>query len=102
MFGSEELERLRLRKELLVLECDARRVLLISEWQRWRSPGFWFDEAGQVARRHPWLTAALGVGAGIAVIRVVRQPRRALRWLGGPVGVISTLQVIRKFFARAS
>jgi len=83
-----------------VLECDARRVLLISEWQRLQSPDFWLDEAGQAARRHPWLIAALGVGAGIAAIQTGRHPRQVLRWLGRVGGTISTLRAVRNFFTR--
>ena len=95
MFGNEELEKLRLRKELLVLECDTRRLLLLSEWQRLRSPEFWLDEAGQAARRHPWLTTAMGVGAGVAALQALRRPRRLLGWLGRLGGVISTLRLLR-------
>ena len=100
MFGNEELEKLRLRKELLVLECDARRLLLVSEWQRLRSPDYWLAEAGQAARRHPWLTTALGVGAGVAALQAVRRPRQVLGWLARLGGTISTLRSVRKFFTR--
>ena len=95
MFGNEELEKLRLRKELLVLECDTRRLLLLSEWQRLRSPEFWLDEAGQAARRHPWLTTAMGVGAGVVGLQALRRPRRLLGWLGRLGVVISTLRSFR-------
>jgi len=102
MFGNEELEKLRLRKELLVLECDTRRLQLISEWQRLRSPDFWLDEAGQAARRHPWLTTALGVGAGVVALQALRRPGKVLGWLGRFGGAISTVRALRKFFTRAS
>ena len=100
MFGNEELEKLRLRKELLVLECDARRLLLLSQFQHLRSPDFWFDEAGQVARRHPWLTAALGVAAGVVGMQALRRPGAVLRWLGRLGGTLSTAAAIREFFDR--
>ncbi len=100
MFGNEELEELRLGKELLVLECDARRLLLISEWRRLRSLNFWLDEAGQTARRHPWLTAALGVGAGVVAVQALRRPRQVLGWLGRLGGTLSALHSVRKFFDR--
>lgn len=102
MFGNEELEKLRLRKELLTLECDARRLLLILELRRLRSPALWFDEAGQAARRHPWLTAALGVGAGLVAVQALRRPRRVLRWLGRLGGTISALRSAQNFFTRNS
>jgi len=100
MFGDEELETLRLQKELLALECDARRVLLVSEWQRLQSPDFWLDEAGRAAREHPWLTAALGVGAGVIAIQTVRRPRGVLRWLRRLSGTISTLRMVRSLLVR--
>ena len=98
MFGNEELEKLRLRKELLVVECDARRLLLVAGYQRLRSPDFWLAEAGRAARRHPWLTAALGVGAGVVGIQALRRPGALLRWLGRFGGTLSTLATVRKFF----
>jgi len=100
MFGNEELEKLRLRKELLVLECDARRLLLVSKWQRLQSPDYWLDEAGQAARRHPWLTAALGVGAGVVAFQALRRPGKVLGWLGRFGGALSTLHSVRKFLTR--
>ncbi len=102
MFGDEELEKLRLRKELLVLECDARRLLLVSEWQRLRSLEFWLDEAGRAARRHPWLTTALSVGTGVVAIQALRRPSRLFGWLGRLGGAISVLHSVRKFFDRPS
>ena len=66
MFGEAELGALRLRKELLVLKTDIDRLRLASDLQRMGSPEFWLVEAGNVARRHPVLTAALGSGAGLA------------------------------------
>ena len=100
MFGNEELEKLRLRKELLVLECDARRLLLISEWQHLRSPEFWFDEAGRAARRHPWLATALGVGAGFFALQTLRHPLKLLGWLSRLGGGILASDSLRSLFTR--
>lgn len=94
MVGGQELEKLRQQKELLVLECDAGRQLLLSEWQRLRSPDFWINEAAQAARRHPWLTATLGAAAGVATIRAWRRPREMvgwLRWLGSAIAIARSL-----------
>ena len=51
MFQKAELARLQARKELLVLESSANRLLLAAEWQRLRSPEHWRDEAGRLVRR---------------------------------------------------
>jgi hypothetical protein len=102
MFADEELEKLRLRKELLVLECDARRLLLIAQWQRLSSPEVWLNEAGQAAQRHPWMTAVLGAGAGVFAIRTLRRPFTVLRLVGRIGGAIATLRSIWKYFGRNS
>lgn len=100
MFGDEELKQLRSRKELLALECDARRMLLVAECRRLRSPDLWLGEAGQAARRHPWLTAALGAGAGFAALQALRRPRRPAGWLGRVGGAVATVRLVRKLLAR--
>ena len=102
MLGDEELEKLRLRKELLALECDARRLLLFADWQRLRSPEFWLGAAGQSARRHPWLTTVTGVIAGVFALQAFRRPGKLIGWLGRLGGVLSTLQSFRKFLARSA
>lgn len=91
MFGKAELERLRLQKDLLVLRSDTSRVLLAAEWQRLRSPQFWQSQASQAVRKHPVLTAALGVGAGVLAINSLRRPGAAMSWLGRLGGASSAL-----------
>ena len=82
MFQNAELERLRLQKDLLVLQCDAKRLLLAAEWQRLRSPENWMNEAGNLARRHPLWTAALATAAGAVAVQALRQPGGILGGLG--------------------
>jgi len=99
MFGQAELDRLRTRKQLLVLQSQASRLTLVAECQRLRSMEFWQAEAGHVARRHPWLTAALAVGAGIAAIKVIRRPGALLGLLGKVGGAGSVLMSAWKMFS---
>jgi hypothetical protein len=82
MFGKNELERLRIQKELLVMQSDVNRRLLAADWQRLRSPENWMIEAGRLARRHPLWTAALAAAAGMLAVRVVRKPGSILGGLG--------------------
>jgi hypothetical protein len=84
MFGQAELDRLRQHKRLLVLQSEAHRLTLVADLQRLRSLEFWQNETTQTARRHPLLTAALAVGAGIVAIKAVRQP-------GSLLGLVSKL-----------
>lgn len=100
MFGKAELERLRLQKDLLVLQCDANRLVLTSELQRLRSLEFWQSEASQAVRKHPLLTAALGVGVGVLSIKAVRRPGAAIGWLGRLGGAGSTLLSVWNLFGR--
>jgi len=82
MFQKAELERLRMRKERLVLQSDAHRRLLVADWQRVRSPERWLHEAGNLARRHPIWTAALAAAAGVLVVKAVRKPGSVLGGIG--------------------
>lgn len=100
MFGDQKLDSLRLRKELLVLECDARRLLLVAECRRLRSPDLWFGAAGQIARRHPWLTAVLGAGAGLITIQALRHSRRATGWFGRVSSGLAVLRLAGKWLKR--
>lgn len=98
MFGDEELEKLRLRKEVLAVECDAYRVLLAAQCRRLRQPGFWMDEAGKAVTQHPMLATVLGLGAGAIAMQTLRKPRSALGWLGKLSTVVSAVRAVRKFF----
>jgi hypothetical protein len=100
MFGKAELEQLRLQKDLLGQQGDASRLMLVAELQRLRSPQFWQGEASQAVRKHPVLTAALGVGVGVFAIKALRQPGAAMGWLGRLGGAGSTLLTIWNLLAR--
>jgi len=82
MFGQAELDRLGLQKKLLVLQSDANRQTLTTGLQQLGSLEFWQRETSQAVRRHPLLTAALAVGAGIVAIKTVRRPGSLLGLLG--------------------
>lgn len=92
MFGEAELRTLRLRKELLVLRSDMDRLLLASELRRLRAPEHWLIEAGNVARRHPVLTAALGGAVGLLTIQTFRRSGGPVGWLGR-LGTFSSMAV---------
>lgn len=98
MFGQAELDRLRLQKQLLVLQCDANRLTLAADLQRLCSQQFWQNETSQAVRRHPLLTAALAVGAGIVAFKAVRQPGSVLGMLGKLGGAGSALLSAWKLF----
>lgn len=98
MFLEAELEQLRLRKDLLVLQCDTNRLRLASEWQRLRSREFWRTEAIHSVGRHPMLAAALGIGAGLLAIQMLRRPGAAIRWLGRLGGASPVLSFVWKLF----
>lgn len=101
MFQTAELDQLRLRKELLVLQCDTRRMLLATEFRRLHSPEFWWTEVGTVACKHPWLTASLGLGAGFIAMQLLRRPGAMLGWLSRLGGASSTLWSVWKSFRGA-
>jgi hypothetical protein len=98
MFGQAELDRLRQHKQLLMLQSEANRLTLTADLQRLRSLEFWQNETSQAARRHPLLTAALAVGAGIVAVKAVRKPGELLGWLGGLSGAGSALLSAWKLF----
>ena len=100
MFAKAELERLRLQKDLLVLQNEANRLVLAAEWQRLQAPEFWQGEASRTIRKHPLLTAALGVGVGVFAIKALRQPGGALGWLGRLSGAGSTLLSVWNLLGR--
>jgi hypothetical protein len=90
MFQKAELERQRQRKELLVLQSNANRLLLAADWQRLRAPENWLNEAGNAARRHPVWTAALAAVAGVLVVKAVRNSG-AITGLIGRLGNLAPL-----------
>ncbi len=100
MFAKAELERLRLQKQLLVLQNEASRLVLAVELQRLRSPEVWQNGASQVVRKHPLLTAALGLGVGVFAIKALRQPGAAMSWLGRLGGAGSTLLSVWNLMGR--
>lgn len=101
MLGKAELERLRMQKDLLVLQSDANRLLLAAEWQRLRSPENWMHEAGNLARRHPLWTAALAAAAGVLVVKAVRKPGSFLGGMGRLGKLASLAFTVWKLFRRA-
>ncbi len=100
MFGKTELERLQLQKDLLVLQSDMNRLVLATELQRLSSPEFWQAKASQTVRKHPLLTAALGVGVGVLAIKALRRPGAAMSWLGRLGGAGSALFSVWNLFGR--
>ena len=99
MFGQAELNRLQARKQLLILECQANRLTLAAEWQRLHTSDFWQKETVDVVRRHPWLTSALAVGAGVVAVKLLRQPGALLGLLTKVGGAGSLLMSVWKMFS---
>ena len=82
MFQRKELEQLRLQKDQLVLQSDANRQKLMSDWQRLQSPGLWLDDTLGLARRHPLWFAGLATAAGALAVKILRQPRTLMTGIG--------------------
>ena len=100
MFQRKELERLHLQKEQLVLQSEANRQRLVSDWQRLQSPGLWLDETMALARRYPWWIAGLAAAAGGLTVRVLRQPRLFLGGIGRLGKFVSVAFTIWRLFRR--
>ena len=101
MFGTRSnLESLRLRKEVLVLQCDTHRLLLTAQYRQFRQPQFWMTNAGRSARQHPALAAAASLGAGLIAVQLFRKPRTILRLLGNLGGLTSTALSVWKAVSR--
>ncbi len=80
------------RKQLLLAQSEALRLLVQLECQNLRSSFGWLKPVGkaaQVARAHPWVLSA---AAGLLV---VRRGRSLLRWLARGV---EAWRLIRRFF----
>lgn len=82
MFAKAELTRLQQQKDLLVLQCDARRLLLAAEWRKLKSPERWLTEAGDLALRHPMWMALLTAASGALAVRTLRKPGLILGGIG--------------------
>jgi len=74
MVRKTELEHLRIRRELLALQCDANRLMLAVEWRQLQSRDYWLAEAGKMARRHPLKAAALAAATGLLITKTVQNP----------------------------
>ena len=101
MFQKAELERLQQRKASLVLQSDANRRLLATDWQRLHSAETWLGEAGNLARRHPIWTAALAGAAGVLVVKAVRKPGSVMGGLERLGELASTAFSAWQMFRRA-
>jgi hypothetical protein len=82
MFQRKKLEQLRLRKEQLILQSDANRQLLLSDWQRLQSPETWLGEMAGLSRRHPWWIVTLATIAGSVTAKTLRRPRKLINRIG--------------------
>ena len=87
MVGKGERERLRLRKQALILESGVNRQALAEEWRQVCAATAWVGEARRWGRRArewwPLAVPALGVLAGVNVRRSASIASRAvslLRW----------------------
>jgi hypothetical protein len=82
MFQRKELAQLRLQKERLVLQSDANRQQLVSDWRRLQSPDFWLGEILRLAHRQPLWIVTLATVAGTLMAKTLRKPRTALNGIG--------------------
>jgi hypothetical protein len=78
----EELARLQEQKDLLVLQSEANRQRLASDWQHLASGDWWMNEAGGMMKRHPGYTAALGIAGGMFMVQALRNPGGLMGRLG--------------------
>ena len=96
MVGRTALELFRLRKQALLLESEANRRLLESEWQQLRSAASWMGEAkrmGQKAR--PWWPLLVSV-AGFLALRGFKKSSPFIRSAGSVLSLITTALSIWK------
>ncbi len=98
MVRETELEHLRLQKELLVLQCDANRLMLEADWQQLQSREYWLAEAGKLARRHPLKAAALAAATGMLAVQAIPKPAETGGWLGRLSRTASTALSVWKLF----
>ncbi|MGD0085586.1 MAG: hypothetical protein ABSC24_00505 [Verrucomicrobiota bacterium] len=82
MFQRKELAQLRLQKERLVLQSDANRQQLVSEWRRLQSSDIWLGEILRLTRRRPLWIVTLVTVAGTLMAKTLRKPRTAISGIG--------------------
>ena len=82
MLGKTEIDHLRRKKDLLVLQSEANRLVLMAEWKRVRSPEAWSNQAIHLAKEHPIWTTALAVAAGALAAKSARRPGAVVGGLG--------------------
>jgi hypothetical protein len=77
VLGRQELEKLRLRKQALLLESDLNRLVLQAETRSLGSATSWVSEATRASRGVAPLLLAL---APLASFLLAREPRRSDSW----------------------
>ena len=89
MFGRQELEKLRLQKQALVLESGLNRYALRAEVEQVRSAVDWMTGAAQAPRRFAPFLVILAPLAGFLAVRSLRRPESlfsrlasAAKWIG--------------------
>ena len=94
MLGREELDKLNLRKQALLLESSLNRAALQAEMRSLRSATTWVREASSVSREFAPLLALLAPVAGFLVARGARRSASwfnrmmtAVKWIGPLYGL---------------
>ena len=100
MFQRKELAQLRLQKERLVLQSDANRQQLVSDWRRLQSPDFWLGEILRLTRRQPLWIVTLATVAGTLMSKTLRKPRTAISGIGRLGRYVSTAFSVWRLFRR--
>jgi hypothetical protein len=101
MVGGKELESLRLRKRVLILESSLNRAALEASWQDLHTATAWLRRAEHTFRQaRPWLLL-LAPLAGLAVARDPSRPVRLLSRLLGALKWIRPLLGVWQSFAGA-
>jgi hypothetical protein len=96
MVGRTALELLRLRKQALLLESEANRQLLESEWQQLRAATSWMGEAMRIGQKaRPWWPLLASV-AGFLAVRGFKKSSPFIRGAGSVLSLITTALSIWK------
>jgi len=61
-------------------------------------PEFWWSGASSSVRKHPLLTAGLGIAAGVLAIQLLRQPGAMIRWFSRIIGASSAVSSVWRLF----